>query len=229
MDDASPEFDLRQLVGPPFRVERNARNLGFCANINAGARLATGEFLFLLNSDIEVQSVWLDPAVQLMQTHPQIGVVGIKLVFPKDEHGDENIQSCGGWYDANHMPFHRYLGWRATDPRVNHTEKVSWTTGAALLTRQSIFNELGGLDEAYGQGYFDDPDYCERVKQQGYEIWYCAEAVATHQVGLSMMGVQKTEAEAHQAQLRFYRNARRFESRWRDRIVPDVQYVAVNY
>lgn len=182
-----------------------------------------------INSDIELHKVWLDPAVELMQANPKIGAVGIKLVFPPDERNEVNIQHCGGLYDANHMPFHRYLGWREDHPRVNKTEPVSWVTGAALLTRKSLFDQLGGFDESYGRGYFDDPDYCERVKQAGYTIWYCAEASATHFVGQSMGEAAKTEEQQREAARSFYNNARRFEARWRDSIKPDVDIPMVNY
>lgn len=208
------------------------------ANENKGAGLTTGKYLFFANSDLELHPVWLDPAVELLESNPKIGVVGIKLVFPPSERVDQLavngvypketlIQSCGGWYDAGKMPFHRYLGWLSNDPRVNRTEKVSWVTGAALLTKRTLFEQVGGFDPAYGRGYFDDPDYCEAIKSLGYEIWYCAEASATHFVGASM-GV-KTPEEQHQAAKSFYANARRFEAKWSDRIKPDVNYQAVSY
>ena len=226
MDDHSTEFDLTQLVFPPFQVQRNEKNLGFVANENKGASLATGKYLFFANSDLELHPVWLDPAVELLESNPKIGVVGIKLVFPPQ--GQEVlIQSCGGWYDAGKMPFHRYLGWLENDPRANKTEKVSWVTGAALLTRHDLFEQVGGFDPAYGRGYFDDPDYCESIKSLGYEAWYCAEASATHFVGSSM--VAKTPEEQHIAARSFYDNARRFEAKWSDRIKPDVAYQAVSY
>lgn len=162
-----------------------------------------------------------------MEANPKIGVVGIKLLFPPNEKKEALIQSCGGLYDANRMPFHRHIGWLADDPRVCKTEKVSWVTGAALLTRKDIFDKVGGFDPAYGRGYFDDPDYCEKVKEAGYEIWYCADAYATHYVGQSM--VMKTEEQNRAAARSFYNNARYFESKWREKITPDVQYVAVPY
>jgi O-antigen biosynthesis protein len=229
VDDASPEFDLRELVKPPFNVVRNPTNLGFCKTENVGAKIATGEYLLFLNSDIELHKIWLDPAVELMRSNHKIGVVGIKLVFPKDAKGEEGIQSCGGLYDSNRMPFHRYLGWKADDPRVNKTEKVSWVTGAAILTRRDLFEQVGGFDEEYGRGYFDDVDYCEKVKLIGKEIWYCSDASATHFVGQSMNGSMKTQEQQRAASKSFYQNARRFETKWSDSIVPDVQTVMVNF
>lgn len=229
MDDHSPEFDLRTLVTLPFQVYRNDQNLGFVKNENEGAKRATGKYLLFLNSDILLHPVWLDPAVEVLESSSKIGVVGIKLVFPPESANRASIQSCGGLYDLNRMPFHRYFGWLSTDPRVNRTERVSWTTGAALLTKRSLFEQVGGFDEAYGRGYFDDPDYCESVKSLGYETWYCPDASATHLVGMSMGSALKTPEQQREASKSFYNNARRFESKWRDRITPDVQIPMVQF
>lgn len=216
-------------MGVPFNVVRNETNLGFVANENKGASLASGKYLMFLNSDIELHKIWLDPAVELMEHNPKIGVVGIKLVFPADDKGSSGIQSCGGLYDAGKMPFHRYLGWWSGHPFVNKTEKVSWVTGAAFLTRKDLFNKIGGFDPAYGRGYFDDPDYCEEAKLRGYEIWYCAEASATHFVGQSMGEAAKTPQQQHEAARSFYNNARLFERKWADKITPDVPMIMVAY
>lgn len=229
-------------------MERNQTNLGFVANSNRGAELATGKYILFLNSDTEVLPGWLDPAVELLESSPKIGVVGLKLVYPPmlipqrtvvNVNGSSEvvttqqeivtIQSCGGLYDVNRMPYHRYLQWDASDPRVNVTEKVAWTTGAALLTKRELFNQVGGFDPEYGRGYFDDPDYCEAVKSLGYEVWYCPQSCVIHYVGQSMGAVTKTPEQKRLANKSFYQNARRFESKWHDKINPDVNYPMVNY
>jgi O-antigen biosynthesis protein len=216
-----------ELLGPPFNILRNQSNLGFIKTVNLAAKMIQGKYLLLLNSDIELHADWLDPAVELMEANDKIGVTGLKLVFPPNEQKEITIQSCGGWYDANRSPFHRYLSWLANDSRVNKTEKVNWVTGAALLTRKDLFDKLGGLDEAYNMGYFEDTDYCERVKELGYEIWYCAEATATHLVGQSMS--KRSEEEQRKGAKNFYDNARLFHTRWAEKIKPDVQYVATQF
>lgn len=227
LDDHSQSFNLMELMGPPFSVMRADKNNGYVKTANAGGKMAHGKYLYFLNSDIEVHKVWLDPAVELMEKNDKIGVVGIKLVFPPNQNGEVLIQSCGGLYDIGRMPFHRYLGWLSTDSRVNQTGKVAWVTGAAFLTRKDLFDKIGGFDEAYGRGYFEEVDYCEKAKELGFEVWYCAEASATHYVGQSM--TTKTDEEKRAASNSFYNNARRFEAKWYSKIVPDVQIQHVQY
>jgi O-antigen biosynthesis protein len=224
VDDASKEFDLRELLKTPFNVHRNPVNLGFIGSVNQVK--TEGKYLLIANSDLEMHPVWLDPAVELLENNPQIGIVGARLIFPGPE---DNIQSCGGLFDGGRMPFHRMLGWRADDPRANKTEKVSWTTGAYFLTRRTLWDELGGFDTVYGpRGYFEDVDFCLKAKEKGFETWYCAEASATHAVG-SSMGADKTPAEQHKAAQSFYQNARTFESRWAEKITPDVPIQMVSF
>ncbi len=215
-DDASPEYDATQVLGLPVKVERNPFNLGFGANCNVSALRAKGEFILFLNQDCVAQTPgWLDIMIHVLQT-TNAGIVGPKLVFPGG-----GIQSAGGWFDAAKGPFHRYIGWTAIDDwRVNTTEPVSWLTGAGLMLRRSDFEQLGGFDQDYRRGYFEDVDLCQRVKHElGKEVWYCAEAVLIHTVG-SAGGVP---AEVFRA------NSARFHQKWDAVIEPDVPSLHVDY
>jgi len=218
-DDASPDFDLRELVTPPepVKVDRNEVNLGFGGNCNAGARRASGDILLFLNQDTLARPDWFDPLMAMFES-PKVGIVGPKLVT-KAPDGTDAIQSCGGWYGGNKGPFHRYLGWSSDDWRVNKAERVSWTTGAALAIRADLFRKVGGFDEAYQRGYFEDVDLCEKVKALDFEIWYCPAAVFEHSVG-STGGVPPET---------FKTNSIRFHERWDKRITPDTPISHVNY
>lgn len=220
-DDASPDVNFTELIGPPVRTERNAANLGFAGTCNAGAARAAGDVLLFLNHDTVARDGWIEPLLDLFAAQPQVGVVGPKLLFGPNPHGqtDESIQSCGGLFDRSKSPFHRFLGWAADDWRVNQRERVSWTTGAALAVRRLAFERVGGFDPGYQRGYFEDVDLCLAVQMLGYECWYEPAAVFEHSVG-STGGVP---AEVFRA------NALRFHRRWDDRIKPDVDVVVTGY
>lgn len=128
------------------------------------------------------------------------------------------IQSCGGWYDAGKGPYHRYLGWRADAPQVNVRERVSWITGAAMALRADVFKSAGGFDPAYGVGYFEDVDLCERVKQAGWTIMYVPESCFTHLVAQSTGSDKRDETTKR---MQFYANSKLFHQRWDAAIVPD--------
>lgn len=221
VDDASPEFNLTEIVHQPARVLRNSSNKGFAATCNAGALAARGSFLCFLNSDTEPRKGWLEPMLTAFN-NASVGLVGPKLLFP-----DGTVQSCGGLYDAGRGPFHRHLGYAGTHRIVNKPGYVSWITGACHLIPTRLFYELGGYDEGYGRGYFEDVDLCERVKAADYRVWYEPASVVTHYAGMS--GGTKTPEETRKSAHSFHRNSLRFHARWDAAITPDTQNVMVNY
>lgn len=213
-DDNSPNVILLGEDYPFVSVERNERTLGFGGNCNAGARRAKGKYLFFLNQDCEAVSVgWLDSMLDIFQQQPSVGLVGPKLMFPPGHAGEGRIQSCGGWFDVNKGPFHKYLGVLEDHPLVNVTEEVSWLTGAAIMILKSDFEKLGGFDESYGRGYFEDVDLCLRIVSELNKcMMYCAEVTFYHVVGSAWSG----DGE------QFKRNALKFKARWAATIESDV-------
>lgn len=218
-DDCS-DFDAPALVIPPVKTERNAKNLGFAGNCNAGAARAQGDLLLFLNQDTVARPGWFE-ALMAAFNEPEIGIVGPKLVFPANTPNgkEDSIQSCGGLFDVGRGPFHRYLGYAADDRRVNARERVSWTTGAALAIWRELFYQVGGFDVGYEKGYFEDVDLAMKVRDAGYETWYEPGAVFEHSVA-STGGIP-----AHV----FKANSTRFHAKWDAKIVPDVNFKMVDF
>lgn len=214
-DDASPLIDLRAFVPPcAARVERNAQNMGFAGNCNAGAARSTGDILVFVNQDVYGQlnfSEGWDTYLLAAFDNPQVAICGVKLVFP-----DGRLQHAGGVFDGHCQPTHRYLGYADHRyPPANISESVPWVTGAALAIRKSVFDALKGFDPAYLGGYFEDVDLCAKVASMGLLIWYEPRAQLVHKVGTS-------GGSPH-----FAHNARVFKSRWVDPgyIEPDISAV----
>ena len=217
-DDCSPIWQPIEWYGPPIKVSRNERNLGFAANCNQGAKLATAPWLLFLNSDTLAQMGWMQELLVAIKRHPN-AVLGPKLIFPPTD-GIARIQSAGGLYDSGKHPFHRYIGSKADWSGVNIEERVAWTTGAAIAMPKTLFEALGGFDEGFVRGYFEDVDLCERAKQAGAEIWYVPSACFIHATG------QSTAAQDEDEKVRFARtfqhNRQRFHVRWDSVIEPDI-------
>lgn len=221
-DDASPLYDLRDLIPPALaNVERNAKNLGFAGNANAGAKRASGEALLFCNQDVyagpEISAGW-DAVLLHAFDDPQVGIAAPRLLFP-----DGRVQSVGGGFDARGQPFHTCLGWaNPGHPQASRRRAVGWVTGAALAIRRDLFEQIGGFDTGYAGGYFEDVDLCCAARKLGYTVLIDPAATLVHTVGSS--GGNPAG---------FRQNALRFKARWVDTesafVKPDVPAVMARY
>lgn len=145
-------------------VVRNAENRGCTAASNQGAAIATGDILIFLDVDTEPQPGWMTPLVSAM-TQPGIAMAGPKLLYPTG-----GIQCAG-------IVVHKMGGHnRLTDEPAGLAPGI---TGACMGIRRDVFDEVGGLDEEYWNG-FDDVDLCLTVSHKGFGIWYEPNAVVIH-------------------------------------------------
>jgi GT2 family glycosyltransferase len=185
--DGSVEFLKRDF--PQVKLIENDENIGFSKANNQGIHHAQGRYILLLNPD----TVWVDDSLQRMVTfmdnHPEIGVVGPKLL----NADKQSIQYCGArrlprpldtFFEYTRLsslfPRNRLLGrhlmadWDHTDSR-----EVDCLSGACLLVRRETIQEVGLLDEGYPL-YQEDIDWCHRVGLTQWKLYYFAEAHLIH-------------------------------------------------
>lgn len=181
IDNACSDWTQYLLLAFEGDVEivRNEENIGFARANNQGAALARGEYVLFLNNDTEPCAGWLEAMVQLADGDPRIGVVGAKLLYPQTD----TVQHAG-LEMVNGEPQHVFRGAAASDPRVCATRDLDMVTGACMLVRRSLFEELGGFDVAYRNGV-EDVDLCLQARARGYRVVYCADAVVRHHEGTS--------------------------------------------
>jgi GT2 family glycosyltransferase len=158
-----------------LKVHRNGENAGFPAGVNQAARLATGEFLLLLNNDTEVLGKSIDVAADFLAAHPDVGAVGGKVVLL-----DGTLQEGGCLILRDGSPQQQGRGEEPTHPDYNFQRDVDYCSGVFLMTPRALFGQLGGLDEALNPGYFEDTDYCVRLQKRGYRIVYLPDASVLH-------------------------------------------------
>ena len=205
VDDASTDSTAELLASYPDTVQtiRHRRNTGFGLACNDGAEAATGEWLVLLNNDTVPQPGWLDALLSYAARHERLGLVGAKLLFPND-----TVQHAGVVIAGDRQPRHVYTGFPASHPAVNKSRQFQGVTGACALIRRELFNETGRFDSVFVNGY-EDIDLCLRLRDRGYEIHYCHDAVVYH---------LESTTRAH---LLDPHNFRLFLQRWGSRIEQD--------
>ena len=198
---------------PQVMVRRNPAPVGFAANANAGMRaLSRGRYALLLNPDVVAIPGLLDRLVAFMDSHPRAAIAAPQLL-----NDDGTTQP-----NCRRFPTPGALALRALrvdevwrSPRVRHylmdDEKgraieVDWVTGALLVVRRAAIESVGLLDESYFL-YWEDLDWCYRMRQAGWSVYHVSDARAIH--SLQREGVRRPFSRAGREQLlgaiRFFR------------------------
>ena len=182
MDDKSPDESARLIEQNLRNVKfiTNGVNYGFLKNCNKGATFAIGEYILFLNNDTNVQPGWLSSLVELIESADDIGMVGSRLVYPTGQQ-----QEAGGivWNDASGWNFGRLDD--PNKPEYNYVKEADYLTGAAMMIRTSLWEEIGGFDERYVPAYYEDSDLAFEVRKHGYRAMYQPKSVVIHFEGIS--------------------------------------------
>jgi len=172
---------------PEIRVLENGSNLGFAEANNRAFPLTRGDYILLLNPDTIVHGDAFRPMLDVFDQQPRAGVVGCRLL---NADGSRQISArsfptvATYCYDflglAYRFPDSRRFGraqmtyWDGGDRR-----QVDWVSGAALMIRREVLESVGGIDPYFFLTY-DEVDWCHRISDAGFEIWYTPEGVVTH-------------------------------------------------
>jgi GT2 family glycosyltransferase/2-polyprenyl-3-methyl-5-hydroxy-6-metoxy-1,4-benzoquinol methylase len=181
----------------------------YAAINNFGFGHAGGEYVLLLNNDIEVISPgWLEEMLMFAQ-RPDVGAVGAMLYYPDDtiQHAGV-IVGLGGVAGHSHKGFAR--GSRGYMARLTIVQNLSAVTAACMLLPRRVYEEMNGLDEGFAVA-FNDVDLCLRIRKAGYRIVFTPYAELYHHESKTR-GYEDTPEKVR----RFEGEIRRFKDRWKD-------------
>lgn len=161
-------------------ISRNTENQGFLKNCNQAAKKAVGDYIFFLNNDTKVTEGWLSSLLDLMEQDDTIGMAGSKLIYP-----DGRLQEAGGiiWSDASGWNYGRLDD--PEKPQYNYVKEVDYISGAAIMIRKSLWEEIGGFDERFAPAYCEDSDLAFEVRKHGRRVVYQPKSVVIHFEGIS--------------------------------------------
>lgn len=192
---------------PNVRVLRDESPFNFSALNNHAARVATGDYLCLLNNDIEVISPdWLNEMVSLAAL-PRAGAVGACLWYPNDalQHGGVVIGLGGIAGHMHHMMKRGHYGYFG---RAVATQNLSAVTAACLVVKKSAYDAVGGLEEDLAVA-FNDVDFCLKLRKAGYRnVWTPYAELYHHESATRGSDLDPDKYE------RFVSEIRRMEARW---------------
>lgn len=220
VDNASQDGSVEMVRNkyPWVHLIINTVNRGFAAANNQALIASCGRYMLLLNPDTIVHPGALDSLVQFMDAHPDAGGIGPKLL-----NADGSLQySCrafptliAGMFRNTPLdrlfPSNRFSReYLLADHDHNEPMEVDWVSGAAMMVRREVLQTVGMLDEDYFM-YCEDMDWCWRMRQVGWKVYYVPTAVITHTIGRSSDQVLVPVLyHRHRSMLRFYlKNYRR--------------------
>lgn len=141
------------------------RNRGFAGGNNEGLLRAKGDWVVLLNDDTELDPSWGRRLMEEAREHPGAGVLGSLLLYPDRR----TVQHAGGILRPNALTDH--IGSGETDSgQFERTVPCDYVTGACFAIRRDVLEKVGLLDPGYWPIYFEEIDYCRRVREAGYEV-----------------------------------------------------------
>jgi GT2 family glycosyltransferase len=191
------------------------RNGGFSAGNNAGIRLAlafepASDYVLLLNPDTIVKSQSIASLIEFMDRHPRIGIAGSSL-----EDGDGRPQCSAHRFPtpggellvgARLGLLDRLMPRRVLSPPIqSEPHPCDWVSGASMIIRREVFEQIGLLDEGYFL-YFEEVDFCFRARKAGWDVWYVPQSRVVHLEGASTgIRAQKKRRPAY-----WYNSRRRF-------------------
>lgn len=179
VDNGSTEGDIDQISikFPSTILIKNNVNLGFAAANNIGINSAKGKYLLLLNNDIIVSPDFLQPLVDKFDKSDGIGIVSPKIYY----HDKPDILQYAGYTEINSITIrNKGIGFNEIDTGLyNSDAETYFSHGAAFMFPEKIINQTGLMSEAFFL-YYEELDWCKRVRNLGYKIFYVHNSVVYH-------------------------------------------------
>ncbi|MGB3070082.1 MAG: glycosyltransferase [Ottowia sp.] len=148
-------------------VLRQQENLHFLHAANLGARTARGRNLLFLNNDTTLRSQALSAACEILDGEPGVGAVGGQILLL-----DGSLQEAGSilWQDGSTSGYGR--GADPLDTLYQFQRDVDYCSGAFLMVKRAVFDQLGGFDPLFAPAYYEDVDLCVRISEAGWRVVY---------------------------------------------------------
>lgn len=200
--DGTPEWLANEAgLEPRLKVIHNTDNRGFAAANNQGLRIARGQYLCLLNNDTVVTQGWLATLIRHLQTKPELGLVG-----PVSNQVGNEAKVPVGYKKIADMPC-----WAETYCRQHdgETSTIGMLAFFCVVMSRTVYEQVGDLDERFGLGYFEDDDYCHRIRALGYDMHFARDAFVHHWQGATFELLGQTSL------LRIHgENRKKYEAKW---------------
>lgn len=175
---------LKKVFGEKYKLISSGKNKGFAFGNNIGIKYALeneAEYILLINNDTIVEHDFLSILVKTAEEDEKIGIsTGLIL-----NYNNKNKV----WYGGGEIDWNRFYGYHTDENRdINEIKignrEVTFATGCLMLLKKEVIDKVGLLPEEYFM-YYEDVDYCAKVKEAGYKIIYNPNSIIYHKISSS--------------------------------------------
>ena len=168
---------------PNHRILFNQHNNGFAYGMNRGLEVANGKCCVIMNPDVKIKTNNVVDAYNFLLNNSKIGIVGPKVL---NEEGvlQDSYREYPTFLNIVRRVYakiiHRNQNIVSEKYEINKNQKVDWVNGAFMIFETSLISIVGKLDERFFL-YLEDVDFCKRVNNHGYDVFYFPELVIEYQ------------------------------------------------
>ncbi len=168
-NDGTVEY-INSITG--IKLIENKENRGFPAGANQGLRVASGENILFLNNDVIVTTGWLRRMLEVLNARPNIGLCG---PLSNNVSGEQQIP-----VDYNSLEDIDNFSWKHAERNVGIVRNTNRLVGFCLFAKRKMLHEIGGFDERFGIGNFEDDDLCLRAVEKGWRCVIACDSFVHH-------------------------------------------------
>jgi len=164
-------------------------NHGFAGGNNIGYEKSTGEIIILLNNDTKVEEDYIENFIKVFDEFPNCGVASSKIVLYDEP---ELLDGAGSFWTGYTMLYHTGYLKKANLKEFNNPYKVFSAKGASMITKKEIIEKVGLFDSDFWH-YYEEGDFCHRVINSGYDVYYYPKTTCYHKCGHSRVLLNKED------------------------------------
>ena len=215
VDNASSDDVLTEVGArfPDVRIITNERNAGFAHANNQGMQAARGSYVILLNNDTILKNAALDRMAAFLDAHEHVGALACKLYDGDGVTIQHNCRAFPAPLDTLFSRASLLTRLLPNNPRsarnlvkdfdYQSVREVDWVSGAALMTRRATIDDVGLLDDQLYYMYWEDTDWCRRLRGRGWTVYFTPDAEIIHYGG---QGGTRLESLPHNVSMMFHKH-----------------------
>lgn len=232
VDNGSYDGSVEMVKGefPDIALIENENNLGFAkANNQAFKLVRRDHYVLLINTDIIFKKDSVRKMIDFLSSHSEVGAVGPALRLPNGQ-----LQTgAAGFGPSIRTAFNYFFFLSLLWPRIfkglfinqkkyikwKAATNVDWVAGACMLVRSEVIHKIGGLDESYFM-YAEDAEWCERIKRNGWKVFYLPNVEVIHHHGASgALDTNKSSAQWLRALIKYVQTRYGFRKTFAFRLI----------